>query len=693
MSQQPIPERKANRLIHETSPYLLQHAHNPVDWYPWGAEALARARELHRPIFLSIGYSSCHWCHVMERESFENDDIARVLNEKFVPIKVDREERPDLDEVYMKAVQLLTGSGGWPMSVWLTPSLKPFFGGTYFPPDDRWGRPGFRSLLLALAKYWDENAERIESQADSVVAQVRAVAAPDVVPGAPSSTAIDAAVRAFTGLFDAERGGFGGAPKFPHPMDLAFLLRQWRRRSRGDATDRGVAADVLRMVTVTLAAMARGGIYDQLGGGFHRYSTDDEWRVPHFEKMLYDNALLAPVYADASLAVDGDEKRLFERVARETCEWALREMTDRAGGFWSAQDADSEGVEGKFFAWTRDEIEAVIGKDDAERFCAAFGVTPDGNFEDGKTVLMQKCDEAERASLGPAIAKLFAARESRVKPFLDDKVLTEWNGLMISALARVGARLAEPRYVRAAERAATFLLDVMCKDGRVLRTFRAGTARIDGFLPDWVDTIAALLDVAAVSANPRFLDAALALDRTTRSRFAAVGGGFATTAEDHETLIARARDPFDNAVPSGNSVAAMNLVRIGEITGDSECDALARATLGAFAPMMEEAPAGFGQMMQALDLVRNPPTVVVLVGAPDSAELAALARVVHGSFRAGVFAIVTNGSRADDESAPAILRGKIPRDGRATAYACSAGTCQAPVTDPRALAQSLDAVA
>ncbi len=678
MSDEP-GRRPPNRLANETSPYLRQHRFNPVDWHPWGEEALARAREEDKPIFLSIGYSSCHWCHVMERESFENDEIAALLNAHFVSIKVDREERPDLDEVYMKAVQLLTGQGGWPMSVFLTPDLKPYYGGTYFPPTDRWGRPGFATVLSYLARAYAEDRERVVRSADGISARIAELAAGRAASEEIAPELLDVAVTMLDRLFDERDGGFGDPPKFPHPMDIALLLRR---------NARGPNARVLQIAGFSLEKMARGGIYDQIGGGFHRYSTDGEWLIPHFEKMLYDNALLAPVYAEA-FAVTGEPT--FERVARETCAYVIREMTHPDGGFYSATDADSEGVEGKYFVWTPDEIRDVLGRADGDAFCSYFGVSASGNFEHGTSALTQKGDESRRATFASAIARLLERRRTRVAPGLDDKVLTEWNGLMISGLVRTGAILDEPRFVAAAERAAAFLLGAAWNGGRLLRTWREGEARIDAFLPDYANLAQALFDLASVSSDPRWLDAAIRLTGAALDRFAAPDGGFFMTAADQEAPLGRSRDPFDNAVPSGNSVMAMNLLRAHEVTGDAGYEAAARATMQSFAALVRQSPAGFGQMLQAIDVAIYHPRTVLLVGRPGADDLRALERAAHGRLRPGSFVLASDGGRANDPTAPGILRHRDAVGGRATAYVCAGGTCLSPIQDAPALAAALDA--
>jgi uncharacterized protein YyaL (SSP411 family) len=662
----PGAPRRENRLADSRSPYLLQHKRNPVAWQPWDDEALATARREDKPIFLSIGYSSCHWCHVMEHESFENEAIAAFLNEHFVPIKVDREERPDLDEVYMKAVQLLTSQGGWPMSVFLTPGLEPFYGGTYFPPVDRYGRPGFLSVLQYLARAWREQRERCVESAAELRKHIAKIATARGERMALDVALLEAAERALFAAFDAENGGFGSAPKFPHPMDLALLLR---REARAPSPQRR------KVIETSLEKMARGGIYDQLGGGFHRYSVDERWLVPHFEKMLYDNALLLPVYAEAAVRLaDSPHAQLYGRVARGIADYVLREMTSEHGAFFSATDADSEGEEGRYFVFTRDEILGVLGKKEGEAFAAFFGVTPGGNFEHGANVLEQVGDEAERPRFAAAIARLLELRRSRVAPGLDDKVLADWNGLMIAGLARAGAHLREPRYVAAAARAARFVLGAMRPEGRLMRAHRDGVAHTGAFLQDFACLAHGLLELAAVSPEREFLVAARELIAEARSRFVAEDGGFYSTAADQEAPLGRSRDPFDNATPSGNSVMFTCLLRLSEIEGDPALVAQAREGLESFASAIGDSPAGFGWMLEALDRALAPPPVAVIVGPESDAMVDALAAAA----RRGLADVVR--SSGEEPAAAPLLASKAPLRGGATAYVCRDGTCQAPVT-------------
>ncbi|MBX6341813.1 MAG: thioredoxin domain-containing protein, partial [Thermomicrobiaceae bacterium] len=528
-----------NRLIHETSPYLLQHAHNPVDWYPWGEEALRAAREQDKPILLSIGYSACHWCHVMERESFESEAIARIMNERFINIKVDREERPDLDSIYMVAVQMMTGQGGWPLTVFLTPDLQPFYGGTYFPPEDRLGMPGFPRVLLAASEAYRTRRQEVEQSAREVSQHLQAHFAATAPPSALSEATLDEAARNLARQFDRVNGGFGGAPKFPAPMALEFLLRTWRRAGVPRA---------LEMVELTLTKMARGGIYDQVGGGFHRYAVDAVWLVPHFEKMLYDNALLARVYALAYQATGGS---LYRRVAEETCDYVLREMTSPEGAFYSTQDADSEGEEGKFYVWTPEEIDAALPPREAEIAKRYFGVTEAGNFE-GKTVLsvpeppervaadLAMSPDALEAAVREIRDRLYAARAGRVWPGRDEKVLAAWNGLMLRALAEVGAALDRPDYVDAAARCARFLRDHLDRGGTLSRVFKDGRAHVDGYLEDYAALADGLVSLYEATFEPAWLDWARDLLARAVDRFAdPQGGGFFDTPAMAGDLITR----------------------------------------------------------------------------------------------------------------------------------------------------------
>ena len=672
-----------NRLASESSPYLLQHANNPVDWQPWGSEAISQAKAQDKPIFLSIGYSACHWCHVMEHESFENADIAQLLNEQFVPIKVDREERPDLDQIYMNAVQLMTGRGGWPMSVFLTPELKPFYGGTYWPPEPRGGMPGFGQVLAAVADAWKMRRGQALEQADSLTEHLAQLAASQAEPGEIDPELLSAAASELLRSFDPTNGGFGGAPKFPHPMDLRLLLHEWHRTHR---------EDLLHAVTFTLDKMAAGGIYDQLGGGFHRYSVDERWLVPHFEKMLYDNAQLVPCYVDAYLAT-GDAD--YARIARETCDYVLREMTDAQGGFYSTQDADSEGEEGKFFVWTPEQVEEVLGPTAAKTFGYVYDVTPAGNFEHGYSILnrpktLTQCaqvlgrnvDELEQ-ELQISRAALLAAREKRIHPGLDDKVLVSWNGLMIDALSGAATALDEPRYLSAAQRAAEFVLRAMRRgDGRLLHSWRQGKAKLDAYLDDYACLANALVSLYEADFNERWIDEALSLAELVLHLFAdPQQGGFFFTASDHETLITRQKDLYDNATPSGNSMAALALLRLAKLTGRQDLLAAAESTLRAAAPLMRQSPRAMGQMLLALDLFVGPTPEIVVLGNPEQTETAAaLAALRHRFVPNKLLACRQAGDSANrSKSLDPLFAGKTLDGPEPAVFICERFACQAPV--------------
>jgi len=687
-----------NRLSRETSPYLLQHADNPVDWYPWGEEAFSRARAEDKPILLSVGYSACHWCHVMAHESFENPVTAAVMNDLFVNIKVDREERPDVDTIYMDAVQGMTGSGGWPMTMFLTPDGDPYYGGTYFPPTARHGLPAFAELLHAVADAYHNRPDEVAN----VAAQTRARLAAGSLLRAPAADAdltsdlLDTAANWLAEDHDARFGGFGGAPKFPQPMVLDFLLRQHVRTG---------AARPLEIVMFTLRKMAEGGMYDQIGGGFHRYSTDRFWLAPHFEKMLYDNALLVPTYLHAWQLTGNDFPR---RITVETLNWVLRDMTDPAGGFYSTLDADSEGVEGNFYVWTPDELNALLGPDDARLVAAYWDVTRAGNFE-GKNILhVGEPIEAVAVNagttpevIGAAIARarpiLRAARERRVWPGRDEKVLTAWNGLMIRAFAEAAAALNRPDYRAAAERAAAFALTTLRQGDRLLRTYKDGQAKLNGYLEDYASLADGLLALYDATFDIHWLDEARALARTMVAQFwddgvpyegAQTAGGFYDTARDHEALIARPRSLTDNAVPAGNSVAVQVLQRFAALDDVSDYDAKATQVLQSLRDGMSRHPLAFGRLLAALDFAVATPREVVLVGAVDTPEMAALFRVLRGAFRPNLV-IAHRPAHIDDAALPPLLQGRTLTDSIVTAYVCEAYACQLPVTTPEAFAAQL----
>jgi uncharacterized protein YyaL (SSP411 family) len=689
-----------NRLAQESSPYLLQHKDNPVDWYPWGEEAIAKAKREQKPIFLSIGYSACHWCHVMEHESFENEAIARVLNENFVSIKVDREERPDLDQIYMNAVQMLTGHGGWPMSVFLTPDLKPFYGGTYWPPQTSGRMPGFDQILAAVIDAWKNRREQAVDAAEQLTAELRKVGS---VTGDDSTKLslelIDAAASQLRLSFDSANGGFGQAPKFPHPMDLQLLLRVSERNGQPGPRD---------MVRLTLDRMAAGGIYDHLGGGFARYSVDARWLVPHFEKMLYDNALLAGAYLDAYLVTsDGN----YARVVRETLNYVIRDMTDPAGGFYSTEDADSEGHEGLFYTWTPAEIEAVLGDERGATFGRVYDVSDIGNFE-GRNILnlpktleqsaaiLRRNPEELAAELAESREKLFAAREKRVRPGRDDKVIVAWNGLMLDTMARAGAALNEPEYVITADEVAKFILkNLRREDGRLLHTWRKGVAKLDAYLDDYAALANSLVSLYEANFDERFVDAAVGLMDIVLEKFAdADGGGFFYTANDHEQLIARTKELTDSSVPSGNALAATALVRLSALLGRRDYLEAAERTLAAAVPIMQRAPTAFGQMLIALDRYLGPAHELVLVGDFGRDDMKQAVAAVHRRYlpRAVVAARDTKPAGAETARSrhlEGIFAGKASRDGQPVLYICRNFACEAPAIGLEAIKSRLETLA
>jgi uncharacterized protein YyaL (SSP411 family) len=658
----------ANALAHETSPYLRQHQDNPVDWLPWGAEALHRAREDDRPLLVSIGYSSCHWCHVMERESFEDLETARLMNERFVCVKVDREERPDIDAIYMEAVQTMTGQGGWPLNAFLTPEQVPFYGGTYFPPEPRHGMPSWRQVLGAVADAWDERRDEIRERGGQMAQRLAggALLRPSEEP--MQQAALDRAVENLEGIFDPHYGGWGPAPKFPAASTIDFLL------ARGEE----------RMSIATLRAMASGGLFDQVGGGFARYSVDTRWGIPHFEKMLYDNALLARAYLHG-WQVSADP--ILRRTAEETLDWALREMRAPEGGFYSALDADSEGVEGKFYVWSLDELHELIS-DDAIEY---FGATARGNFlEHGSAGTETGEGLNHLTARGPAIsdeeraaarAALLERRIQRVWPGLDDKRLAGWNALMISALADAGAVLQRNDYLDAARAAADFVLTRMRDDrGRLLRTFNEGEAKLNAYLEDHAFLLEALLDLYEATFEPRWFTEARALADTIVERFADDDqGGFFSTSDDHEQLIARRKDLEDTPIPAGGSSAAFGLLRLSALTGDHDYERAAVGHLRLLHEIAPRHPTAFGHLLRAIDFHLRAVREVALVG-PDKG-VARLAEVVRSKLRPGV--VIAGGDGSDD--AVPLLRDRTPVDGLAAAYVCEHFACRQPVTEPAEL--------
>jgi uncharacterized protein YyaL (SSP411 family) len=683
--------RWTNRLILESSPYLLQHAHNPVDWYPWGEEAFARARQESRPVLLSIGYSTCHWCHVMEEESFEDEEIAAYLNQHYIAIKVDREERPDLDATYMSAVQLLTGSGGWPMTVWLTPERQPFFGGTYFPArdGDRGVRTGFLTLLERADDVFAQHPLDVAEQAQALTDAMRRLATPPPGDAGPDAEVLRRAFVQFRAGFDPVHGGFGGAPKFPSPATLDFLLR-WHRRT-GDP-------EALAMVTLTLEQMAAGGIHDQIGGGFHRYATDAAWRVPHFEKMLSDNAQLATVYLEAWQATGRED---FARVVRDVLDWASREMTAPGGAFYGAMDADSEGEEGRFYLWTPDEVSAVLDPGAAAAALAYWDVTEAGQVA-GRSVLATPrplaavaadlgTDPARlAATLDAARARLRAARARRVPPHRDHKIVAAWNGLMISAFARAGAALHEPRYVERAAAAASFVLDEMRPGGHLARTWAGGASHGAGFLDDHAFLAAGLLDLHEATGDDRWLREALALHEVLAREFwdDAAGGFFTTTTDRHEDVIARMKPEGGGALPSGNAVAAENLLRLAELTGDDAHRRRAERTLAAYGTALARRPAGAPDLLAAVDYWLDRPKEIVIVTAGGDGR--ALLDVVQRRYVPNrVLVVADEDDLARRQALLPLLADKHALGGIATAYVCERGACKLPTTDGKVLAEQL----
>ncbi len=681
----------ANRLAQETSPYLLQHAHNPVDWYPWSDEALDRARVEDKPIFLSIGYAACHWCHVMAHESFENETVAGLLNEHFVSIKVDREERPDLDEIYMTAVQLMTGSGGWPMSVFLTPDLRPFYGGTYFPPQDMQGRPGFATVLRSVAATWQTRREDVLHSAEELTGAVQGHLAGQIGNAAPVKPELPAKAAAeLKASFDGVDGGFGGAPKFPPTAALMLLMRQYAHTHDQALLD---------MVTLTLDKMAYGGMYDHLGGGFHRYSVDAHWLVPHFEKMLYDNALLAQTYLEAYQLTN---KPLYRRIAAETLDYLLRDMTDPEGGFYSSEDADSEGQEGKYYLWTRAEILSALGEPDGRLFCVYYSVRDEGNFashepyHSGQNILhvpgnpdelarqYRVTPDALEQKMRDLRARLMAVRIKRVRPACDDKVLTSWNALAISALAKGYQVIGDERYHAAAIVGMQFLLSHMMREGDMLRTYREGKSRLPGYLDDYAFTANALLDIFESTFGMRWIAMAEEIARKMIYRFwSPEASAFYFTSKLHAGLLARAKPLYDGSEPSGNSIAALVLMRLGKLCESADLLVKARQLLEHNQMAMHRSPQAFLRMLCSVDFFLHSPKEIAIVGGADDPAVEGFLRVLHGRFIPNKIVAVLDPSseRAQDLVARIpLLRSKELVQGKPAAYICRDFTCGVPVT-------------
>jgi uncharacterized protein YyaL (SSP411 family) len=686
-----MEHRYTNSLIHETSPYLRQHAHNPVEWHAWNEAALAKAKAEDKPILLSIGYSACHWCHVMEHESFENERIAELMNQHFVNIKVDREERPDLDQIYQYVVQMFGVGGGWPLTMFLTPEKEPYYGGTYFPPDDRFGRPGFARVLEAAARYYREHKAEIRQTTQQVLQGLAGLSTFKESTLPLQKSIIENAVRKLNNIFDEANGGFGTQPKFPNPMNLALFLRYWR--ATGSET-------YLHMALIALQKMAHGGIYDQLGGGFHRYSVDAHWLVPHFEKMLYDNAQLIRLYVDAYRIT---KDPFYRRVVQETVEYVQREMLQPEGGFYATQDADSEGEEGKFFVWTPEEVAAVVGPEVGEIFCRAYGVDERGNFEHGKSILHRAISpewvaqefSTEAAAverfLTEARQKLFAAREQRIKPFRDEKVIVAWNGLMISAFFDAANLLGDDRVQADALRSIDFILTHLVREGRLLHSFKDGQANLAAYLDDHACFVGCLLDAFESTGEQRYLTLAEEFNRATVANFwDDVQGAFFLTGPDHETLIHRPKDPFDHAVPGGNSVATLNLLRLYYYTGDEELIHKAEKMLRLFRDKMEEEPSSFGQMLCSLDFYLETPKEIAIIGQRANSDAQALLRLVHESYVPNKILLVIDPAQGSSDALAHFPVGEMTQvQGKVTAYVCHNFACSVPTTTPEGLADLL----
>jgi uncharacterized protein YyaL (SSP411 family) len=670
--------KHTNHLIHETSPYLLQHAHNPVDWHPWGAEAFNKAKSENKPVLLSIGYSACHWCHVMERESFEDEKIAALMNELFVSIKVDREERPDLDEIYMNAVQMLTGRGGWPMTMFLTPDGKPFYGGTYFPPEDRQGMPGFPKILMGVSQAYRERHADVEKSVTQILAALQRMSESHPTERKFPPGIIGDSSEKIARAYDSDHGGLGQAPKFPNAGVYELFLRHFHQSK---------SERYLEMVTHTLVNMAQGGIYDHLGGGFHRYSVDAKWLVPHFEKMLYDNAQLLRIYSQAYMII---QEPLFKSVVEETVGYLLREMLHSEGGFYSTQDADSEGEEGKFFVWTTDEISRLIGAENSEIFCRIYDVSDEGNFEE-KNILhpiltieqASKLFRKDRAEIDALVAnakqKLFTEREKRIKPFRDEKIIAAWNGLALSGLAEAIKVFNPTACIDAVNRTIEFVFRKMFRDGFLLHTYKDGQAKLLGYLDDYAFVAIGLLDVYEAIFDRSALERSIQLtDIMVREFWDEKDGGFFYTGKSHEQLISRMKPVFDGSVPSGNALATQLLLRLFHITGDDDYRKRAEKVLRSYYDAMESQPFGFAHMLCALDFYLNKPKEVVLVGNKSDPETAALVKEIHKLYLPNKVVQLVDPNQALEKISP-LLQGKSQIDGKPTAYVCYDFTCSAPV--------------
>lgn len=676
--------KHTNRLAHEKSPYLLQHAHNPVDWYPWGEEAFAKAKKEDKPVFLSIGYSTCHWCHVMEKESFEDEEVAQMLNRNFVPIKVDREERPDIDHIYMSFCQMLTGHGGWPLTVFLTPRQKPFFAGTYFPKRERRGMQGLMELLQKVKETWKTNREALVIAGEGFMQSMEEEAEVKREEKDISKEILETAFKMYSRMFEPHYGGFSSAPKFPTPHNLSFLLRYWKSTGEEKA---------LHMVEKTMDGMYRGGIFDHVGFGFSRYSTDRKWLVPHFEKMLYDNALLAIAYIEAYQAT---HKQEYAEAANKICIYVMRDMTSPEGGFYAAEDADSEGVEGKFYCWDMKEIIEVLGEEDGKRFCDYYGITEKGNFEGLNIPNRIETEEPANQNedqIGPLRQKLFMHREKRVHPFKDDKIITSWNGLMIAAMAIGGRVLQNESYVKSAEKAVNFIFEKLVReDGRLQARYRDGHAALPAYIDDYAFLTWGLIELYQSTYKPEYLLKALKMNDEMLIYFwDKKNGGLFLYGNDSEKLISRPKEIYDGAIPSGNSVAAMNFLRLARLTGDRELEAMADAQLKTFIGVVEKSPVSYSHFMTAVLFALYPTKEVIISGDRQSEDTQDMIRVLHEGFSPQVVSLLNTGNEEMESLFEAVpfIREQKALGGKATAYVCQNYACQAPLTNAGALQEVL----
>ncbi|MFB3764119.1 MAG: thioredoxin domain-containing protein [Methanotrichaceae archaeon] len=684
---------KPNRLISEKSPYLLQHACNPVDWYPWSDDAFAHAKQEDKPIFLSIGYSTCHWCHVMARESFEDPEVAAAMNDAFICIKVDREERPDIDQVYMAVSLMMTGRGGWPLTIIMTPDKRPFFAATYIPKSGRFGQMGMKELIPTVKNLWKNQRGELLNSADRIIAGLKsAQAGEDRRKGQAdvlNKSTLTAAYRGLSLIFDSQNGGFGTAPKFPTPHNLLFLLRYWLRSHDAIA---------IQMVETTLEAMRMGGIFDHVGFGFHRYSTDPGWFVPHFEKMLYDQALMIMAYAEAYQAT---KKEDYARTAGEIIEYVQRAMTSPEGGFYSAEDADSEGVEGKFYLWTADELKRLMDREEYSIFAKEFDIRDEGNFEKGGNILRMRASMEDTASVigmpGEELKsrlevirkKLFLAREKRIHPAKDDKILTDWNGLMIAALAKAAQILDEPRYTEAAKKAADFVLLRMREaDGRLLHRYK-GEAGIAGNLDDYAFLIWGLIELYEAAFDVKYLKVALELNRDMVEHFwDGAAGGLFFSPDDGEPLPVRQKEIYDSAVPSGNSTAMLNLLRLSHLTGDPALEERANAIGSAFAAAINRQPLGLSMLMCALDYALGPSYEIAIVDGRDGEGLNKMLNILRSKFMPNKVIIVISGDEIHDIAE--FTRSLVQLNGKVTAYVCIGHKCELPTNDPEMMIKLIE---